>query len=168
MPVGTSTEALRNSFRSAMRGLAATVTIISTRDELGRFGMTATSVTSVSVEPPSLLVSVNREASIHDPLAAGGAFCVNVLGRGHEDHCFAFSGRKEGEERFDGGAWADENGLPFLRDARANLFCAVDATLPYATHTIFIGRVKQVVTREGVSPLVYLDGDFVPHVVTRS
>ena len=97
-------------FKRAMRRLASTVTIISTADVNGnRYGMAATAVTSVSTDPPSLLVCVNRDASIHAPLAGRGAFCVNVLTTGHEDLVSAFGGRLKGNERFSVGDWCDDN-----------------------------------------------------------
>ena len=80
-------------FKKAMRRLAATVTIISTSDANGnRYGMTATAVNSLAMDPPSLLICVNHSASIHAPLVGRGRFCVNVLTTGHEDLVSAFSG----------------------------------------------------------------------------
>ncbi|MFW6028115.1 MAG: flavin reductase family protein [bacterium] len=157
-----SSDQVQEGFREAMRRVAQTVTIISSRNGSGRVGMTATSVASVSMDPPSLLVSVKRTASIHRPLEAVGAFCVNVLNTDQQEHCFDFSGRKEGEARFEPGEWTEEYGLPCLADAQANIFCTVDAMLGYATHTIFVGRVTRVLTRGVVAPLVYLNGGFIP------
>lgn len=143
-----------------MRRLAATVTIISTEEGGRRFGMTVTAIASVSMEPPSLLVSVNSAASIHDPLRRRGAFCVNVLGSGHEQHCADFAGAMPSEARFGCGRWGTRGDLPYLLDAPANVFCVVDKEVAYGTHTIFIARVQAVVLAGEASPLVYLDGGF--------
>ena len=147
-------------FKQAMRRLASTVTIISTADVNGnRYGMAATAVTSVSTDPPSLLICVNHGASIHAPLAGRGAFCVNVLTTGHEDLVSAFSGRLKGNERFTVGDWRDDNrGIPYLEDAQCNLVCDVDTVVPSGTHSIIVGRVVAVRVAEGIAPLIYADG----------
>ena len=149
------------AFKSAMRRLAATVTIISTGDVQGcRFGMTATAITSVSMEPPSLLVCVNRSASIHDPLSVRGRFCINVLGTSHEDHCLDFSGRQSGEGRFSRGRWQTACGIPYLVGGQASIFCDVDQRIAYGSHTIFIGRVIRCLVRGESEPLIYVNGQF--------
>ena len=147
-------------FKRAMRTLASTVTIISTADVNGnRHGMTATAVNSVSTEPPSLLICVNTNASIHAPLTGRGAFCVNVLTTEHEDLVSAFSGRLAGSERFKVGNWReDDRGIPYLEDAQCNLVCDIDTVVPFGTHSIIVGRVAAVRVAEGLAPLIYADG----------
>src|SRR3546814_15206357 len=77
---GVQTCALPIAFRAAMRRLAATVTVISTRADDGiRHGMTATAVTSVSADPPAVLACVNRSAALHAQLHLGPLFCINLL-----------------------------------------------------------------------------------------
>lgn len=143
-----------------MRRMAATVTIISTENGGERFGMTATAVNSVSMDPASLLICVNHSASIHDPLCERGTFCVNVLSVAHQAHCSAFSGKEKGEDRFRYGSWFDRYGTPYLGDAQANIFCNVDAKIPYGTHTVFIGRVTECFLRSASEPLIFVDGKF--------
>jgi flavin reductase (DIM6/NTAB) family NADH-FMN oxidoreductase RutF len=147
-------------FKKAMRRLAATVTIISTSDVNGnRFGMTATAVNSLTMDPPSLLICVNHNASIHAPLLGRGRFCVNVLTTEHEELVAAFSGRLTGEERFTVGTWrSDETGVPYLENAQCSLICDVDRVVPYATHSVVIGRVAAVRVAEGIRPLIFADG----------
>ena len=72
---------IQTSFIQAMRGIAATVSVISSRDNLDKQAMTATSVASLSLEPPSMLVCVNKESSIHKIMKQGSSFCINVLNR---------------------------------------------------------------------------------------
>jgi flavin reductase (DIM6/NTAB) family NADH-FMN oxidoreductase RutF len=147
-------------FKRAMRRLASTVTIISTADINGnRYGMAATAVNSVSMDPPSLLVCINHTASIYAPLTGRGAFCVNVLTTEHEDLVSAFSGRLTGAERFTIGHWRDDAaGIPYLEDAQCNLVCDVDTVVPFGTHSVIIGRVTAVRVAEGIAPLIYADG----------
>jgi flavin reductase (DIM6/NTAB) family NADH-FMN oxidoreductase RutF len=158
--LGPSPE-VKAAFRHAMRRLAATVTIITTAEGKQWHGMTATAVTSVSADPPALLVCVNQTAGLHDPLIASGRFCVNLLRACHTDLCGVFSGQREGHERFQFGDWlTDDSGLPYLADAQASLLCSVELKMAYATHTVFIGRVDAVRIFDEVSPLIYQDGRF--------
>src|SRR5882757_6732815 len=71
------------AFRKGMRHLAASVTLITTRHRDVRGGLTATAVCSVSVDPPQILVCVNKTASAHDPIGEAGFFCVNILAPDH-------------------------------------------------------------------------------------
>jgi flavin reductase len=151
---------IESDFKVAMRRLAATVTIISTGSTEHRYGMTATAVTSLSMDPPSLLVCVNRNASIHEPIRDEGRFCINLLGLTHQSHCSIFSGKEKGEERFRYGAWLTHDGVPYLADAQANIFCDVDGAMEYGSHTIFIGRVGNCLVRGEAEPLIYVDGHF--------
>src|SRR5712692_8090266 len=119
-------EAFRNGFRIAMRSLTSAVTIISVTHCDRRFGMTATAVSSLSMEPPSLLACVNQSASIHGPMLDSGRFCVNILHANQTELASAFSDKKAAD-RFAFGAWAeDAYSFPYLVDAQANVFCDVD------------------------------------------
>jgi flavin reductase (DIM6/NTAB) family NADH-FMN oxidoreductase RutF len=146
------------AFRLAMRRMAATVSIITTELDGVPHGMTATAVSAVSADPPSLLVAINQSASIHAPLCQRGAFWVNLLGETHSEQCLAFSGKLKGDARFGCGAWRREHEIPLLEDAQANLFCRVEQTIAYATHTIFIAAVRDVRVKNGINPLIYFDG----------
>lgn len=148
-------------FRLAMRRLASTVTILSTRVGAERHGITATAVVSLSFDPPSLLVCVNRSASVHRPIVQSGYFCVNPLREVHAPIARAFAGTLNVRTRFSAGDWAEGCcGLPYLKDAQANVFCRLDACTAYGTHSIFIGRVLEVRVAEEVMPLVYRDGAY--------
>lgn len=153
---------LPQTFRAAMRRLAATVTVLTCRDPEGqRIGMTATAVTSVSTEPPALLACVNRSAAIHAHLALGQKFCINLLHTGQREISNACSGGEEGEGRFVLGDWRDDaDSVPYLADGQSNIFCAVEAVHTYGSHGIFIGRVLSVRNRDAIAPLVYQDGKY--------
>lgn len=148
-------------FRLAMRRMAATVTILSTADDAGLpHGMAATAVSSVTMDPPTLLVCVNRSASLHAPLLARRRFCVNVLATRHEGLVGAFSGKLSGQERFALGDWGTDaaTSLPYLRDAQCNLFCEVQGVVPVGTHVVVLARVSAASSHERVAPLLYVDG----------
>jgi flavin reductase len=157
------------AFRTAMRRLAATVTIVTSAEGDRWHGITVTAVTSVSTDPPALLVCINQSSSLYAPLLARGMFCVNLLRACHADISSAFAGGRTLDERFRVGDWrGDASGIPYLADAQASLICRVADTLPYATHRIFIGRVETVRSEDAVTPLLYQDGGFHSSVPIRS
>ncbi|WP_436764245.1 flavin reductase family protein [Streptosporangium sp. V21-05] len=149
------TDDLPAAFRTVMRHVAATVTVVTAA--AGReHGMTVTAVSSLSMEPPALLVCINQRTLLHDLMLRGSRFCVNVLAHDQAPVSAAFSGTVAPAERFAVGDWrTDEDGLRFLADGMASLFCRNTATIPYGTHTIFVGEVAEV-RRNGVErPLLY-------------
>ena len=149
------------AFRSAMRQFAATVTVITVADQERRHGMTATSVTSLSMDPPSILVCINQSTLLHDMLLRAGRFCVNVLNRDQAGLSAAFAGAIPPEKRFENGNWAtSEDGIPYLVDAQAVLFNRKLAAMPFGTHTIFVGQVEDVAMRDPIAPLVYQDAAY--------
>ncbi len=149
------------SFREAMRRFTTTVSIVTCAHAGSRYGMSATAITSLSADPPSLLVCINKSAGTHRIMSRGGRFCVNVLRSVHVGLSRTFSGRIKGEDRFLQGHWAEtEDGLPFLTDAQANLFCEIVRVVDYETHTIFIARVHSAKVLEDVNPLLYQDGEY--------
>ncbi len=124
--------------------------------------MIATSVTSLSSEPPSLIVCINRASSCHRPLRAAGAFCVNLLGEEHAALASQFSNTDRRHERFSTGDWQTlSTGAPVLAGAMAAFDCRVENVVDYTTHSIFIAAIQaiRVAAREMV-PLVYFDGRF--------
>jgi len=144
-----STLSLQDQFRMAMRRLVATVTIITAGDAQGRAGMVATAVMSMSAEPPSLAVGVNRGSGVWPIIQKTGRFSVNLLSSNHKGLVSTFSGKLHGEERFALGEWRlHHTEISYLDDAVVTLFCRVDGTLDYGTHTLFIGAVEDVLFSE--------------------
>lgn len=156
-------------FREAMRRLAASVTIVTSRAPGGQpHGMVASSVIPVSMDPPSMLVSVNRDAGIHPVLLSSRRFCVNLLSDQQHHLLAPFSQKSLRAQRFHSDdwcdAWADDTErLPWLPEAPAVIDCDVDLATDYGTHTLFVGRVLNVHctrTRGGAAaPLVWLAGE---------
>jgi flavin reductase (DIM6/NTAB) family NADH-FMN oxidoreductase RutF len=148
--------------REGLRRLAKAVVVITCRHEGQRYAMAATAVSELSMEPPSLLICVNRTASLHLPLSKGADFCVNVLHSDHGEISAACSGKVRGEARFALGRWgATPDGCPVLEDAQASFFCRYAQAISYGTHDIVIGRVEAVSIQGEVNPLVYADGRYV-------
>jgi flavin reductase (DIM6/NTAB) family NADH-FMN oxidoreductase RutF len=122
--------------------------------------MTATAVTSVSNDPPSLLICINRAGRLHDPLLARAQFCVNILYGDQSDIAEAFA-RRTAQDRFTTGEWGtSERGIPYLRESQANIFCDIDLVTPYGTHAIVVGRITELVVAGHVAPLLYQDGRY--------
>lgn len=153
---------LGQDFKGAMRRLAATISLVTTIDDAGKpHGMAATAVSAVSMDPPSLLICVNQQASMHDPLAEAERFCVNLLHRNQAEIVRVFSDPGQRDKRFDNGKWyAGHKGLPALTGAQASVFCTLDKLVPYGSHTICIGLVEAVVSHAEVSPLLYSNASF--------
>jgi len=147
-----------DAFRAAMRHLASGVCLV-THDVGGECaGITATAVASLSLDPPTLIVCVNRAASIYAGLTPGAAFGVSVLGANHREFAERFAGRtgEEGAERFREGRWrTSPNGAPLLWDALAAFACEVEEIVERNTHAIVIGRVKHAASAPSGGALVY-------------
>ncbi len=160
MGVGVLNDPDLESFRQSMRRLASTVSIITCQRAGVRYGMTVTSVASLSFSPLSLLVCLNHKASMAEPLLMEGRFCVNLLRRSQMSVSKSFSGAVPPADRFSQGSWAERDGIPYLCDAQANLFCELDGTYDYATHHIVVGRVVDSAFYSSVEPLIYQDGEY--------
>lgn len=154
------TEDLLDSFRQAMRHVASTVYAITTGIHGERQGILATAVSSLSFDPPSLLVCVNRSASLHEPLSGAGIFAVNVLGLGNRDVAQQFMTAK-GEDRFAVGAWEQHHNVPVLATAQSTFVCRRAHCHEYGTHSIFIGELIAASHRSDAAPLTYYDRHYI-------
>jgi flavin reductase (NADH)/cob(II)yrinic acid a,c-diamide reductase len=163
MSLDSASDELRETFKRALRRFPAAVSVITSADQNRRHGMTATAVTSLSLDPPSLIVCVNRNASAHARIREEGAFAINFL---HEDHALlalTFSGQKgvNGDDRFAFGQWTrGTTGAPVLTDAVAAFDCVLAQEFETRTHSIFVGEVRGVSHADVARPLVYLRGHF--------
>ncbi|MGF7160097.1 flavin reductase (DIM6/NTAB) family NADH-FMN oxidoreductase RutF [Rhodoligotrophos appendicifer] len=150
-------------FIAAMRQLASSVTIITTGTAEDRRGLTATAVCSVSAEPPTLLICVNRTSESHGAIERVRHFCVNIVAADHDDLAAHFAGRTgvHGVDRFDRGEWISlVTGAPVLADALAALDCRVVSSVVCTTHTIFVGSVVGTHIGRTQQGLIYRQGNF--------
>ncbi len=154
--------AKNNLFKNGMRRLASGVSIVTAEYQGTRGGLVATSVSSVSLSPPTLLVCVNESASSHDLIKHAGSFCVNVLGCDAHQVAARFSTPAERHMRFEEGAWTTlETGAPALADALVSFDCKVSDTTKYGTHTIFFGEICHIeLWSDDYDPLLYFDGGY--------
>lgn len=160
--VTTAMEELSAKLKNAMRGFAQSVVIITTVDDEGRrYAMAATAVTPLSMDPPSMLICVNRSVSSHKILEAGANFSLNILNVDQIDIARNCGGGAKGEGRFSIGDWKqDDSGIPYVADAQAVIRCHQRQRISYGSHDIFIGDVLSVQLADSVDPLIYLDGAY--------
>jgi len=146
-------------FRQLLGRFATGVTVITTRNAGGQpEGMTASSVASVSLDPPLLLVSVDHKNVMHEALSRASHFVVNVLAADQEALSRRFAELEE--NRFEGvGFHASRLGLPILDGVLAHIECAKDVVVPAGDHTIFFGLVTggAVTDRQ---PVLYYRGGY--------
>jgi len=146
------------TLRQAMRHWATGVTVVTTAHQGRRHGMTVSSFTSVSLNPPLVLVALERKTRTRTMVAAEGVFAVTVLSQGDQAVSNRFAGRMEGEDRFAGlETFSLVTGAPLLRAGEAWLDCRVVQQVEAGTHTIFIGEVVAARAGEAFAPLLYFN-----------
>lgn len=151
-------------FRDAMRHLAGGVSVITVGRGKDITGMTVTSVSSLAVDPPSLIVSINRASSSWPLLQRHGFFGVNILTADQLDVAERFTGKGglKGAERFAGAEWIPgASGVPLLAGALAAIDCEVEDIVERHSHAIVIGRVLELRLSSRTAALAYWQGQYV-------
>lgn len=154
-----------DDFRRVLGHFASGVTIVTTRDSAGRpAGLTASAFTSVSLNPPLILVCVAHNAQSYETLRDADRFAVNILEVGQEALSNRFATKSSSAaEKFEGVAHKDGAlGVPLLADALAHLECSTAHAYPGGDHTIFVGQVEAASSRDGdgPEPLLYYRGRY--------
>ena len=158
-----SLDAAEPTLQQAMRQLASGVSIVTTGDDTERNGFTATSVTSLSVDPPRVLFCAIRTSTSLPLLLRCRCFAVNILGAQHRALADCFAGRSgaQGERRFEGACWRTlTTGAAILCDALAAVDCELEEVIERHSHVIVIGRAVGVHVAENVDGLVYWRGAY--------
>lgn len=148
-----------NTFRNGMSMLASAVTVVTTGGAEGLAGFTATAVTSVTDQPPTLLVCMNRNSYAHPVFTHNASLCVNVLAAGQEAASALFADRNiKMHERFERIAWRLlETGSPALDDAVVSIDCRIVQTLEFGSHSVFFCEVVAMAQTGAHDALVYFD-----------
>ena len=157
-------EVSSDEFRGAMRHLAGGVSVITAGRGRDISGMTVTSVSSLSVDPPALIVSINREASSWPLVKLYGFLGVNILTSDQIDIAERFTGKGglTGAARFAGADWTTRaSGVPLLVGALAAIDCEVEDVVERHSHAIVIGRVLDVAVSARTAALAYWQGRYV-------
>lgn len=150
------TPVTREIYRNGMASLAAAVNVIASDGPGGRAGFTATAVTSVTDDPPTLLVCLNRTSSAPPAVMENKVVSVNALAPGHETVSSLFGGKTPMADRFAAARWkAGKTGAPLLEDALVSFDCEVTETVEVGTHFILMCRVVDVRGGDREQALVY-------------
>lgn len=151
-----------DQLKAAMRRMPGPVALVTTTDPATSdyAGLAASAVIPVSMDPPAMLVAVNRNASAHAAIERAGRFCLNLLCNSQTDLVALFASSARRAERFAGDRWQVHDGLPYLPGACFSIFCSVAETKVFGTHELFIGTVGEVLTGTGTDPMGWIEGGF--------
>ena len=145
-------------FRDAMSCVASAVSVVTTDGASGCAGMTVSSMCSVSDDPPSVLVCLNRVSPVSEIIRTNGTMCVNVL-RDNQDYvsaAFAGDYLDANVDLFVSGDWDRmATGAPALTEALVTLDCLIEGEMLYGTHHVLIGRIQNVRINARGDPLIY-------------
>jgi flavin reductase (DIM6/NTAB) family NADH-FMN oxidoreductase RutF len=147
-----------DEFRHVIGHFASGVTVVTTMLDETPYGTTASAVTSLSLEPPMVLIAMSKESTTGAAIAQHGSFAINILGEEHGELAVNFA-RKGGDKFADvelaGGAFTG----PLLADALAHVECEVKEQVTAGTHIVFIAEALVASARPG-APLAYFRGKF--------
>jgi flavin reductase len=146
----------REIYRDGMASLAAAVNVIASDGPGGPAGFTATAVTSVTDDPPTLLVCLNRSSSAAPAVLTNKVVSVNALAPGHETVSSLFGGKTPMADRFAAADWTcGKTGAPLLQDALVSFDCRVTETLEVGTHIVLMCEVVDVRANDREAALIY-------------
>jgi flavin reductase (DIM6/NTAB) family NADH-FMN oxidoreductase RutF len=150
-----------DDFKKAMQLWASGVTVVTTNSKkYGLQGMTVTAFSSVSVNPPQILVCINESADTGEGIQESQHFAVNVLNSTQQDVSSQFAGGSSQQQRFESTPWTKGiTDTPILDSSLMSLECKVIEKIHAGTHWVLIGEVQSCVCREG-EPLLYYRGAY--------
>ncbi len=151
---------MKEKFLEVLRTTKQNVFILAAEKGDEKHAMTVSSVFSVSLEPMSMMVSVNQQAGIHDVLRVNDKFSLNLLASNQIEIAEICSGSEEGQVRFEHDDWEMEE-IPYLKNAQSNLFCSCKKIIPLYSHSLVIGEVDKIFHSGNMNPLIYQDGKYV-------
>ena len=150
-------------FRTALRHLAGGVSVITAGRGEDRTGLTVTSLSSLSAEPPTVMFGLNLSSSTYPVLACHRSFGVNFLSAAQKQVADRFAGRggEKGPERYAEAEWSEgRTGTPLLEGALAALDCELEELIERHSHAIVIGRVREIRLGANDAALLYWRGDY--------
>lgn len=138
-----------------MADLPAAVSLITTLDAAGHpRGATVSAVSSLSLEPPLVLVCLDHGSDTLAALPEGHQFILHIAADGQQDVAYALA--RKGEDKFSTFEWAPSvDGLPIIAGSALAMHCTVEALLPGGDHTIVVGRIEGIAHDEASTPIVY-------------
>jgi flavin reductase (DIM6/NTAB) family NADH-FMN oxidoreductase RutF len=149
----------KNEFRAALGRFASGVTIVTTKDKSERLhGITVSAFCSVSLEPPLILVCIDKLTGSHQAFEESDSFVVNVLREDQQHYSDQFASQLP--DKFDGIDFTENgSGIPVLKNALVNLECRLVNSHANGDHTIFVGEILKSHVSDG-EPLVYFHGSY--------
>ncbi len=149
----------KDEFRAALGRFASGVTIVTTKDADGKlYGLTVSAFCSVSLEPPLILVCIEKTTGSHHALKKSGFFAVNILHESQQYYSDQFASYLP--DKFDGIEFEiNENGIPVLKNTLAGLECRLVNAYDGGDHTIFVGQIEKSRISDG-KPLIYFHGNY--------
>ncbi|MBV9691200.1 MAG: flavin reductase family protein [Ktedonobacteraceae bacterium] len=145
-------------FRQVIGHFASGVTVITAREHGTNYGLTASAVSSLTLEPPMLLVCINKNTGTQAAISRTRVFAVNILNEGQADLAYKFA--KPQSDKFQGVEFCyGQFGEPLLAGALAHIECRVVTDVEAGTHRVFLAEVDQAKSYVG-SPLIYFRGKF--------
>jgi len=149
-----------DDFRKALAAWASGVAIVTSRGGETIHGMTVSAFSSVSLDPPLVLVCADKTSDTHAVILASGRFAVNVLSASQRALSDRFALKKDEHRRFEGVPWSEAvTGAPLLDEAMVGIDCQVDAAHDAGDHVIYVGRVEALRVQEG-EPLLHYRGRY--------
>jgi flavin reductase (DIM6/NTAB) family NADH-FMN oxidoreductase RutF len=151
----------RSEFITAMRRVASSVTVVTTDGTAGRHGATVSAFSSVSADPPTVLVCLHAKSRIASAVESNGRFCVNVLPEHSDGIADRFAGAhdRDVEDRFTDIPCQGTKGMPPQIKGATSFACTVDNVVQSGSHLVVFGRVEAVGHGDR-EPLTYLDGAY--------
>lgn len=149
-----------DAFKKALRGWASGVTVVTSRAGDKVHGMTVSAFSSVSADPPLVLICANRASTTHGIIEEGGVFAVNILAEHQQEVSNVFASSKYEDSRLERVGWTEgATGAPIIDEALASLECRVRSAHHEGSHTIYIGHVESVHASDA-DPLLYYKGGY--------
>lgn len=149
------------AYRQVLGQFATGITVIVTRSPQGFHGMTANSFTSVSLEPPMILVCIDQKAQTFQYLSRAAAFSISILEANQKDLSQVFANPQPSSDPFQSIAVQHtQAGIPYLSSGIAHLGCHVEASYPAGDHKIVVARVDEFGASHSREPLIFYGGQY--------
>ena len=150
---------IQDDFKNALASWASGVAVVTTKARGLLYGLTVSSFTSISLEPPIISVSLSNTNRLHLMIQDAEMFAVSILAEGMEDasNYFAKSGREPTQGFVEVDGFWTESGVPVVANAMAHVVCKVHDVVVWGDHTVVAGEVLEAASAEGKKPLLYFD-----------
>ena len=153
---------IKEDFRLALRELVYPVCVVSAHNDETKVNhaITVSSVTSLSFDPPSILVCINKDSRIHSSLKKDSYFNVSFLSSSQSEISNLCGTDELSDKRFENEFWDFKNDVGFIKNSQSVISCVIKEITSYGSHSVFIGNVIEVIKNNDTKPLLYGKGDY--------